>query len=88
MEKPRLAAAEAAEFGEPLDASTTLLLANYFSQTDGTPGPGIPIAFSELPNATLYAQAFQSYTGAKLGSTITQRLIAAHHDPTTHPFPV
>lgn len=156
-------AAEAAESGEPLDASTTLLLAYYFSQADGTPASGNPIAFSELPNATFYAQAFQSYTGAELGrafgddidafgdaavslsgrpepiadrafsfpvlplvrvtvacwqgdedfpssyrvlfdaalahqlptdagavlgSAITQRLIAAHHDPTPRPFPV
>jgi hypothetical protein len=60
-------AVEAAESGEPLDAFTTLLLAYYFSRADGTPGSGNPIAFSELPNATFYAQAFQSYTGAELG---------------------
>jgi hypothetical protein len=60
-------AAKTAETGEPLDAFTTLLLAYYFARADGTPASGNLIAFSDLPNATFYAQAFQSYTGAELG---------------------
>ena len=54
------------ESGERLEPATALLLAYYFSQADGTPGSGKLIAFSELPNASFYAQAFQSYTGAEL----------------------
>jgi len=60
-------AASAAETGEPLDPFTTLLLAYYFARADGTPESGNLIAFSELPNATFYTQAFQGYTGAELG---------------------
>ena len=60
-------AAKAAETGEPLDPFTTLLLAYYFARADGTPASGNLIAFSELPDATFYAQAFQGYTGAELG---------------------
>lgn len=60
-------AAEVEDTGEPLDPFTTLLLAYYFDRADGTPGSGNLIAFSELPDATFYAQAFQSYTGAELG---------------------
>jgi hypothetical protein len=59
-------AAKAAETGEPLDPLTTLLLAYYFARADGTPASGNLIAFSELPDATFYAQAFQGYTGAEL----------------------
>jgi hypothetical protein len=59
-------AAKAAETGEPLDPFTTLLLAYYFARADGTPASGNLIAFSELPNATFYTQAFQGYTGAEL----------------------
>ncbi len=60
-------AAEVEDTGEPLDPFTTLLLAYYFDRANGTPGSGNLIAFSELPDATFYAQAFQSYTGAELG---------------------
>jgi hypothetical protein len=60
-------AASAAETGEPLDPFTTLLLAYYFARADGTPESGNLIAFSELPNATFYTQAFQGYTGVELG---------------------
>jgi hypothetical protein len=59
-------AAKTAETGEPLDPFTTLLLAYYFARADGTPASGNLIAFSELPHATFYAQAFQGYTGAEL----------------------
>ena len=59
-------AAEVEDTGEPLDPFTTLLLAYYFDRADGTPGSGNLIAFSELPDATFYAQAFQGYTGAEL----------------------
>ena len=59
--------AEDEDTGQPLDAFTTLLLAYYFDQADGTPGSGSLIAFPELPDATFYAQAFQAYTGAELG---------------------
>ena len=52
--------------GAPLDPLTTLLLAYYFDRADGTRGSGHLIAFSELPNAGFYAQAFQGYTGAEL----------------------
>ena len=58
--------ATSSESGEPLDPTTALLIAYYFSRADGTPGSGDLIAFSELPNAAFYAQAFQSYTGAEL----------------------
>jgi len=60
-------AAKTAEAGKPLDPFTTLLLAYYFAQADGAPESGNLIAFSELPNATFYTQAFQGYTGAELG---------------------
>ncbi len=59
-------AAEVEDTGEPLDPFTTLLLAYYFDRADGTPGSGNLIAFSELPDAAFYAQAFQGYTGAEL----------------------
>lgn len=59
--------AEVEETGEPLDPFTTLLLAYYLDRADGTPGSGRLIAFSELPDAAMYARAFQSYTGAELG---------------------
>jgi len=59
-------AALAEDTGEPLDPSTTLLLAYYFDRADGTPGSGNLIAFSELPDATFYTQAFEGYTGAEL----------------------
>lgn len=60
-------AATAEDTGEPLDPFTTLLLAYYFDRADGTPGSGNLIAFSDLPDATFYAQAFQGYTGVELG---------------------
>jgi hypothetical protein len=60
-------AAKIAETGEPLDPFNALLLAYYFAGADGTAASGNLIAFSELPNATFYAQAFQGYTGAELG---------------------
>lgn len=60
-------AAAAKDTGEPLDPFTTLLLAYYFDRADGTLESGNLIAFAELPGATFYAQAFQSYTGAELG---------------------
>jgi len=69
-------AATVAETGEPLDPFTTLLLAYYFSRADGTPASGTLVAFSELPNATFYAQAFQSYTGAELGRTFADDIEA------------
>jgi hypothetical protein len=59
-------AAKSAETGEPLDPFTSLLLAYYFARADGTPPSGNLIAFSELPNAAFYTQAFQGYTGAEL----------------------
>lgn len=52
--------------GEPLDIFSLALLAYYFHTTDGTPPTGSWIAFSELPDGRFYAQAFQSYTGARL----------------------
>lgn len=55
-----------ADTGEPLDPSTTLLLAYYVDRADGTPGSGNTIDFSELPDATFYAQAFRGYTGEEL----------------------
>lgn len=58
--------AEDEDTGEPLDPSTTLLLAYYFDRADGTPASGNLIDFSELPDATFYAQAFRSYTGEEL----------------------
>jgi len=60
-------AARAAETGKPLDPFTTLLLAYYFARSDGSTASGILFAFSELPDATFYVQAFQGYTGVELG---------------------
>jgi hypothetical protein len=51
-----------------LDPFMAALLAYYFHTADGTPASGTWIAFSELPDGRFYTQAFQGYTGAKLGS--------------------
>ena len=59
--------AELEDTGEPVDPFGTLLLAYYLDRADGSPGTGHLIAFSELPDAAFYAQAFQGYTGAELG---------------------
>jgi len=52
-----------AEIVDPFDAA---LLAYYFETADGTPEAGTRIAFSDLPNGTFYARAFQGYTGNEL----------------------
>lgn len=62
---PAFVARDAAS-GRPVDAFIRALLAYYFVTADGTPPAGRWISFSELPDGTFYAQAFQSYTGREL----------------------
>ncbi|MCO6450489.1 MAG: DUF3786 domain-containing protein [Caldilineales bacterium] len=52
--------------GRPLDPLAQALLLYYFHDADGTPPAGQWISFSELPDGTFYAQAFQGYTGQEL----------------------
>jgi hypothetical protein len=56
------------EKGEPLGTFIDALLAYYYHLSDGTPLSGEWIAFSDLPDGTFYAQAFQGYTGRELES--------------------
>lgn len=52
--------------GDILGIMDRAMLAHYFSTSDGTPLTGRWISFSELPDGTFYAQAFQGYTGGDL----------------------
>ena len=56
-----------ADKGVPLGTFIDALLAYYYHLSDGTPLSGEWIAFSDLPDGTFYAQAFQGYTGRELG---------------------
>lgn len=62
---PCLVASDA-ETGDALDVMSQAILAYYFHDSDGTPQAYRWIAFSELPDAYLYTQAFQGYTGGPL----------------------
>jgi hypothetical protein len=55
--------------GQPLGLLDEAMLAYYFTISDGTLPEGRWIAFSELPDGSFYAQAFQGYTGNKLLKT-------------------
>ena len=52
--------------GDELGIMDRAMLAYYFTISDGTPLTGRWISFSELPDGTFYAQAFQGYTGGEL----------------------
>ena len=52
--------------GTPLDPLSQALLLYYFHDADGVPAAGQWISFSELPDGTFYAQAYQGYTGQEL----------------------
>jgi hypothetical protein len=52
--------------GDILGIMDRAMLAYYFTISDGTPLTGRWISFSELPDGTFYAQAFQGYTGGEL----------------------
>lgn len=53
--------------GSLLGIFSQALLAYYFTISDGTQQTGRWISFSELPDGKFYTQAFQGYTGDKLG---------------------
>lgn len=59
-----------ARTGERLRTDIQALLAYYFTLSDGTPLTNRWISFSELPDGKFYTQAFQGYTGHKLGKAI------------------
>jgi hypothetical protein len=50
-----------------LGGSTLAMILYYFATCDGTQPSGNWISFSELPDGRFYNQAFQGYTGGKLG---------------------
>ena len=50
----------------PFDAAMLLF---YLRASDGTPTSGTWVSFRELPNASLYHQAFTGYTGNRLAAT-------------------
>jgi hypothetical protein len=52
--------------GKALNTFDQAMLAYYFSCSDGTPLAGSWIAYSELPDGSFYAQAFQGYTSGPL----------------------
>jgi hypothetical protein len=61
--KPRWA--ESALACSPFD---TAMLLYYLLASDGTPASGTWVSFRELPNASLYHQAFTGYTGNRLAA--------------------
>lgn len=60
--------------GRLLDDLSQALLLHYFQHSDGVPASGSWIAFSELPNARFYDQAFQGYTGRPLAQHFGQQV--------------
>lgn len=53
--------------GQELPASSQALLLYYFYTCDGAAPSAQWISFSELPDGRFYNQAYQGYTGGKLG---------------------
>jgi hypothetical protein len=70
---PELVAQEN-QSGKKLSDSSQALLLYYFSTCDGTKPSGQWISFSELPDGRFYNQAFQGYTGGKLGHTFQNEI--------------
>ncbi len=62
--------------GDELPVAFQALILYYFHTADGTPLSDRWIAFSELQNGRFYTQAFQGYTGNKLGSILADDLAA------------
>lgn len=58
--------AREADPDEPLNPFDQALLVHYFHHSNGVPQRNEWISFTELPDGTFYAQAFQGYTGKKL----------------------
>lgn len=52
--------------GKPLPLLEQTLLLYYFHDSDPTPVAGEWIAFTELPDGSLYTRAFQGYTGQEI----------------------
>lgn len=63
---PELIAYDAHSNAE-ISGSTLAMILYYFTTCDGTQPSGNWISFSELPEGRFYNQAFQGYTGGKLG---------------------
>jgi hypothetical protein len=53
--------------GEEISGSSLAMLLYYYATCDGTKPSGQWISFSELPDGRFYNQAYQGYTGGKLG---------------------
>lgn len=57
-----------AENGVACSPFDTAMLLYYLRASDGTPPSGKWVSFRELPNASLYHQAFTGYTGNRLAA--------------------
>ena len=57
-----------AESGLACSPFDTAMLLYYLRASDGTPTSGTWVSFRELPNASLYHQAFTGYTGNRLAA--------------------
>jgi len=57
-----------AESGLTCSPFDTAMLLYYLRASDGTPTSGTWVSFRELPNASLYHQAFTGYTGSRLAA--------------------
>ncbi len=56
--------------GQEVSGSSLAMLLYYFATCDGIKPSGQWVSFSELPDGRFYNQAYQGYTGGKLGQVI------------------